>query len=53
MNQLATYSYATMPAPMAAAGEPAAFRFLEYFTAQLHHHSTHRAYTRDVSAFLL
>ncbi|GAA0241535.1 Tyrosine recombinase XerC [Methylorubrum aminovorans] len=42
---------APAPALVAAAGERAAYRFLEFFTAQIRNPNTRRAYVRAVGAF--
>ena len=39
------------PALVAAAGERAAYRFLEFFTAQIRNPHTRRAYARAVAEF--
>ncbi|MDP4026263.1 hypothetical protein Q8W71_26915 [Methylobacterium sp. NEAU 140] len=39
------------PALVAAAGERAAYHFLEFFTAQIRNPNTRRAYVRAVGAF--
>ena len=53
MNQLVPFSAAhRLPAPIAAAGERAAYRFLEFFTAQIRNPNTRRAYARAVGDFL-
>src|SRR5260370_14747716 len=52
MNQLVILT-ATQHAPalVAAAGERAAYRFLEFFTAQIRNPHTRRAYARAVGEF--
>ena len=53
MNQLVPFSaIQQLPAPIAAAGERAAYRFLEFFTAQIRDPNTRRAYARNVGDFL-
>ena len=53
MNQLVTFSASQpLPAPIAAAGERAAYRYLEFFTAQIRNPNTRRAYYRNVDDFL-
>jgi NhaP-type Na+/H+ or K+/H+ antiporter len=53
MNQLApvTDNYA-LPALLAAAGDQAARRFLEFFAANIRNAHTRRAYSRAVADFL-
>src|SRR3954447_8283118 len=51
MNQLATLATANAPALITAAGERAAYRFLEFFTPQIRNPHTRRAYVRAVGAF--
>ena len=51
MNQLATLHILPAPALVAAAGERAAYRFLEFFTAQIRNSHTRRAYARAVGEF--
>jgi site-specific recombinase XerD len=51
MNQLATLAAARTPALVSAAGERAAYRFLEFFTAQIRNPHTRRAYARAVGEF--
>ncbi len=41
-----------MPALIAASGERAAYRYLEFFTAQVRNPNTRRAYVRNVGDFL-
>ena len=48
MTQLVTVTTAQAPAPIAAAGDRAAYRFLESFTAQIRNPHTRRAYVRAV-----
>lgn len=50
MNQLVTFTRQA-PAVIAAAGERAASRFLEFFTAQIRNPHTRRAYARAVGEF--
>ena len=53
MNQLIAFTVKqSLPAPIAAAGERAAYRFLEFFTAQIRNPHTRRAYVRAVGDFL-
>ena len=52
MIQLVTITAECVPALVAAAGERAAYRFLECFTAQIRNPNTRRAYVRAVGAFL-
>lgn len=52
MNQLVVLTAGLhAPALVAAAGERAAYRFLEYFTAQIRNVHTRRAYTKAVAEF--
>src|SRR3954466_14995496 len=51
MTQLVTVTTAQAPAPIAAAGDRAAYRFLEFFTAQIRNPHTRRAYVRAVGGF--
>src|SRR5690349_2482201 len=51
MNQLATLSAAQIPTLISAAGDRAAYRFLEFFTAQIRTPHTRRAYVRAAGAF--
>ncbi|WP_438346813.1 tyrosine-type recombinase/integrase [Methylorubrum populi] len=51
MNQLATLGGYPAPALVAAAGDRAAYRFLEFFTAQIRNPNTRRAYVRSVGEF--
>src|SRR5215210_3053573 len=51
MNQLVTLAAAKAPALIAAPGDRAAYRFLEFFTAQIRNPHTRRAYVRAVGAF--
>ncbi len=41
-----------VPAMVTAAGDRAAYRFLEFFTAQIRNPNTRRAYVRALAAFL-
>ena len=52
MNQLVVLPPSQTPALISAAGERAAFRFLEFFTAQIRNPNTRRAYARNVGDFL-
>ncbi len=52
MASLATYTRQTVPTLIAASGDRAAYRFLEFFTAQIRNPNTRRAYTRAVGDFL-
>jgi site-specific recombinase XerC len=52
MNQLVTMSSPVFPALVAAAGERAAMRFLEFFAANVRNPQTHRAYTRAAGEFM-
>lgn len=51
MNQLATLGSFPAPALVAAAGDRAAYRFLEFFTAQIRNPNTRRAYVKAVGEF--
>lgn len=51
MNQLLTLAGPQLPALVAAAGDRAAYRFLEFFTAQIRNPNTRRAYVRAVGEF--
>src|SRR5215204_5626362 len=51
MNQLATLSATQTPTLINAAGDRAAYRFREFFTAQIRNPHTRRAYVRAVGAF--
>lgn len=53
MNQLVTIAGAHVPALVAAAGDRAAYRFLEFFTAQIRNPNTRRAYVRGVGEFCI
>lgn len=52
MNHLATLTASRAPALIAAAGDRASYRFLEFFTAQIRNPNTRRAYVRAVGDFL-
>jgi len=52
MNQLVVIFAERTPALIATAGDRAAYRFLEFFTAQIRNPNTHRAYVRAVGDFL-
>jgi site-specific recombinase XerD len=53
MNQLVPFRSAdTSPALIAAAGESAKLRFLEFFTANIRNRNTRRAYAQAVAEFL-
>lgn len=51
MNHLAAVAGSHAPALITAAGNRAAYRFLEFFTAQIRNPHTRRAYVRAVSEF--
>jgi site-specific recombinase XerD len=51
MNQLAIPAVLHVPPPVAAAGDRATYRFLEFFTAQIRNPHTRRAYIRAVGDF--
>jgi site-specific recombinase XerC len=52
MNQLVPVSSAMLPALVAAAGERAGMRFLEFFAANIRNPHTRRAYARAADEFL-
>ena len=52
MNQLIVTQQASTPALIAAAGDRAAYRFLEFFTAQIRNPHTRRSYMRGVGDFM-
>jgi hypothetical protein len=52
MNQLVSFAAHASPALVAAAGERACVRFLEFFTANIRNPHTRRAYARGVGEFL-
>src|SRR5258708_5101114 len=52
MNQLAPIPPVTLPALVAAAGERASMRFLEFFAANIRNPHTRRAYARAAEEFL-
>jgi site-specific recombinase XerD len=52
MNQLVPISSPTLPALVAAAGERASMRFLEFFVANIRNPHTRRAYARAADEFL-
>ena len=51
MSQVATFTSYPAPALIAAAGDRAAYRFLEFFTAQIRNANTRRAYVKAVGGF--
>ena len=51
MNQLVVSTAQHAPALIAAAGERASHRFVEFFTAQIRNPHTRRAYARAVGEF--
>src|SRR3954470_16662064 len=51
MSQLVTLGAPNAPPLISAAGERAAYRFLEFFTAQIRNPHTRRAYVRAVGDF--
>jgi integrase/recombinase XerD len=51
MDQLVALAASNAPAFIAAAGDRAAYRFLEFFTAQIRNPHTRRAYVRAVGGF--
>jgi integrase/recombinase XerD len=53
MSQLPILEHAQAPTLIAAAGERASYRFLEFFTAQIRNPNTRRAYAKAVGEFLL
>lgn len=53
MNELVPFrAAAASPALIAAAGESAQLRFLEFFTANIRNRNTRRAYAQAVREFL-
>jgi site-specific recombinase XerD len=53
MGQLVRFAASQqLPTPIAAAGERASYRFIEFFTAQIRNPNTRRAYARNVGDFL-
>lgn len=50
-RQLAKAGFENLPAPIAAAGDQAAWRFIEFFTANIRNPNTRRAYGRAVGDF--
>lgn len=52
MNQVVTLAGLHTPALVAAAGDRAAYRFLEFFAANIRNPHTRRAYYRAVRDFL-
>ncbi len=50
-RQLAKAGFTMLPAPIAAAGDQAAWRFIEFFTANIRNMHTRRAYGRAISDF--
>lgn len=50
-RQLAKAGFEHLPAPIAAAGDQAAWRFIEFFTANIRNQNTRRAYGRAVGDF--
>ena len=52
MNQLVPITSAALPTLVAAAGERAGMRFLEFFAANIRNPHTRRAYGRAVADFL-
>ena len=52
MNSLSTLSAPMLPSLVAATGERAGVRFLEFFTAQIRNPHTRRAYARAAAEFL-
>lgn len=53
MNQLATLETIPAPSLITSAGDHAAYRFLEFFTAQIRNPNTRRAYAKAVGEFCL
>src|SRR5829696_8152245 len=51
MNQIVPFTGSHSPALVKAAGDRAAYGFLEFFTAQIRNPHTRRAYVRAVGAF--
>jgi len=50
-RELARAGFDQVPAPIAAAGDRASWRFIEFFTANIRNPNTRRAYSRAVSDF--
>lgn len=50
-RQLARAGFEHVPAPIAAAGDQATWRFIEFFTANIRNLNTRRAYGRAVGSF--
>jgi site-specific recombinase XerD len=51
VNQLVALTNAHVPALVVAAGDRAAYRFLEFFAAQIRNPNTRRAYVKAVGEF--
>jgi hypothetical protein len=52
VNQLVPITSAALPTLVAAAGERASIRFLEFFAANIRNPHTRRAYARAAEEFL-
>ena len=52
MNQVAVIAFPVVPTLVAASGERASYRFLEFFTARIRNPHTRRSYGRAVGDFL-
>ena len=52
MSSSSLVTVGRVPAPIAAAGQRAAYRFIEFFTAQIRNSNTRRAYARAISDFM-
>ena len=52
VNQLVAFSFPRLPVLVAAAGERASMRFLEFFVATIRNPHTRRAYARAADEFL-
>ena len=53
MNYAVVANHPALPTIISCAGERAAYRFLEFFTAQIRNSNTRRAYVRNVGNFLV
>ena len=52
LNQIVAINSSALPALVAAAGERASMRFLEFFAANIRNPHTRRAYARAAEEFL-
>jgi integrase/recombinase XerC len=53
VSQLVPTSSSALPALIAAAGERASIRFLEFFAANIHNPHTRRAYVRSAEDLIV